>query len=289
MKSPLQPPPNWFGGFILGQSPLGGTNSFPVAAGLQKTIKSYLYSQYTNDDNLAAFVTSYNALTQAYLDWFNSASLPVYTLQQGSLLDWIANNLYGLDRPLLPNGHNHDIGEFNTYELNTIEFNQQIEIGPQTFYQTTDDVFQRIMTWALYKGDGKVPSIKWLKRRVMRFLVGENGTGGLPMPSGIIMSLDSFGEPVYWPTWYNIDNTYQISIIFAGNEATIRIVAGVRHEYAGAIFNTFELNGEGAEFNSMFSTFTEYGQFAMAPIFQAVVEAGAIELPGPYSWAVQIG
>jgi len=34
------------------------------------------------------------------------------------------------------------------------------------------------MTWNLYKGDGKLFSTTWLKRRVMRFLLGVNGVDG---------------------------------------------------------------------------------------------------------------
>ena len=40
----------------------------------------------------------------------------------------------------------------------------------------TDDVFKRILTWHFYKGDGKNFSVRWLKRRIWRFLQGANGT-----------------------------------------------------------------------------------------------------------------
>ncbi|MGA3767720.1 hypothetical protein ACPBXC_29065, partial [Escherichia coli] len=39
-----------------------------------------------------------------------------------------------------------------------------------------DDLFKRIMTWNFYKGDGFYFSIPWIKRRILRFLLGVNGT-----------------------------------------------------------------------------------------------------------------
>ncbi len=52
-----------------------------------KTIPSFLYQQYADDENLQAFVASYNEMAQEYVDWYNQISLPVYTLQSGGLLD----------------------------------------------------------------------------------------------------------------------------------------------------------------------------------------------------------
>jgi hypothetical protein len=47
------------------------------------------------------------------------------------------------------------------------------------------------MTWRLYRGDGKTFNLNWLKRRIVRFLNGPNGT-----------------DPV-------IDNTYAVSAFYA--------------------------------------------------------------------------
>ena len=291
MRSPYPYPPSWLGGIVLGESPLGSPNDFPVAAGLQKTILSYLYQQYAGDNSLEAFVAAYNQLTQAYVDWFCAASLPIYTMQSGSQLDWIANGLYGFLRPLLP------IGQAKVQSAIPKAFmpngpgsypNFWEVIEQDTYYQTTDDVFQRIMTWFLYKGDGKQINVKWLKRRVMRFLSGIDGTGGAPIPSDIVMAKDSNGAPVYWPTFYNIDNTTQISVEFAGGEATIRILSGIRKIIGGCVPNGFIPNGPHSIPNSSTSTYVSFAQFALAPIFQAAVAAGILELPGPYAWNVQL-
>ena len=46
---------------------------------LQKVIRSYLYQQYADDEDLQAFVAWFNAEGQEYVGWFASISLPVYT------------------------------------------------------------------------------------------------------------------------------------------------------------------------------------------------------------------
>ena len=39
---------------------------------LASTIKSYLYQEYAQDNDLQAFVDAYNAIAQGYQDWFNA-------------------------------------------------------------------------------------------------------------------------------------------------------------------------------------------------------------------------
>jgi hypothetical protein len=46
---------------------------------------------------------------------------------------------------------------------------------PAQAYTNTDDLFKRAMTWLLYRGDGTTFNIRWLKRRIYRFLNGANG------------------------------------------------------------------------------------------------------------------
>ena len=321
MRSPYRYPPSWLGGFVLGESPLGGPNDFPVAAGVQRTIDSYLYVQWrtgSGSDALQAFTNAYNQITQSYVDSFNSLSLPVYTEQQGAMLDWVALGVYGFLRPLLPIGREVAYGAVNSFAVNAPKqpVNGWNVVVPNTYYQTTDDIFKRIMTWHLYRGDGRQINVRWIKRRVMRFLIGENGSGGYPITSDLVVALDSFGEPVYWPTWYNVDLTPQISVTFAGSEATIRIVLVVRNVTGGCIPNRFRPN-QGAvggglpwseqftdEFgpgsisgdaslsavpNASFSTAQSYTPPALASILQDAVAYGILELPGPYSWSVQIG
>lgn len=292
MKSPFKYPPNWLGGFVIGSATLGAPNDFPVAAGVQRTIASYLYLQWRDGagaDDLQAFVNAYNAIQQSYIDWFNSASLPVYSKQTGALLDWVALGLYGFLRPLLPSGQAVEFGEVNTFAVNDlVAVNDSFIVEPATFFDTTDDIFQRIITWYLYRGDGSDFTVPWLKRRVLRFLVGANGYGGLPIPSEVVMALDSFGNQVFWPTYYDLPYAAQISVQFAGNEATIRLITILRAEIAACEPNGFELNADMAVPNDGISTIQNFPQFELAPIFQAAVAAGVLELPPPYQWTVQL-
>lgn len=167
---------------------------------LQKTIPSYLYQQYADDDDLQAFVAAYNDETQKYVDTFNGLNLPVYTQLSGSLLDWVGAGVYGYPRPTLPGTAPSSVGPINTYGPNyAVPLNGQITTAGTT-YATTDDLYQRLLTWHFYKGDGKAFSIRWLKRRVMRFLIGANGTAP------------------------NIEQTYQIGVTFtSGNVVNISI------------------------------------------------------------------
>lgn len=159
---------------------------------LTNIIRMYLYEQYADDDDLQAFVAAHNGFAQQYLDLFNQIQLPVYTnpLITGALLDWVAAGLYGMRRPVLFSGSNVGLGAYNTVELNLLAFNEHTKVGVSHVSTTTDDVFKRIMTWNLYRGDGKQFNVKWLKRRIVRFLIGENGTA----PA--------------------IDNTYDVSVTY---------------------------------------------------------------------------
>ncbi len=141
-----------------------------------QTIPSYLYTQYNDDDNLQGFISAYNGMAQTYVDWFVNAGLPVYTLLSGALLDWVANGLYGIYRPTLGTPGTGGIGPINTMLINTTVINSSATGTAGSFYLASDDIFQRIMTWHLYKADGKMFTLSWLKRRVYRFLFGTNGT-----------------------------------------------------------------------------------------------------------------
>jgi hypothetical protein len=177
--------------------------NFPPAGptSLTETIRMYLYEQYADDDDLQSFVAAHNGLVQQYVALFNQIQLPIYTnpLIEGALLDWVAAGLYGMTRPVLFSGRNNDLGPYNTAELNLLAFNQTRKVGASNVTVTTDDIFKRIMTWRLYRGDGKTFNVKWLKRRIMRFLNGPNGT-----------------DPI-------IDNTYAVSVSFAAHR-TLNIV-----------------------------------------------------------------
>lgn len=164
---------------------------------LQNAIRSYLYVQYNDDENLQGFVAAYNEYVQAYVDWFNTINLPVYTNGSiaGALLDWVGTGLYGYPRPGLPTTGTSALGPFNTWAFNTLEFNQQTPAVSQTFYATTDDIYKRVLTWLFFKGDGHQINVRWLKRRVERFLYGINGIN------------------------FNVDQTYDVSVTFTGPHA----------------------------------------------------------------------
>lgn len=169
-------------------------------ATLQNTIPSYLYTQYADDDDLQAFVASYNATQQAYLNTFNNINLPVYTQLSGPLLDWVGAGVYGYPRPSLPGTLPTAIGPLDTYAPDAVVPLATTKTTAGTTYATSDDIYQRLLTWHFYKGDGKAFSINWLKRRIMRFMIGANGAAP------------------------NIPQTYQINVTFgSGNVVNITI------------------------------------------------------------------
>src|SRR4051812_19738278 len=115
----------------------------PPQATIQNFIRSYLYTTYSEDQDIAALVEAFNELAQGYLDWFNETALADYASEavSGDLLDWVAEGLYGVTRQALPTGTNKQIGPLNTFAFNTLAMNQ-IEIeGPTDFFATSDDVF----------------------------------------------------------------------------------------------------------------------------------------------------
>ena len=141
-------------------------------------IPSYLYQQYYDDDNLQAFVSAYNQLAQNYLNTFNTLNLPIYTSDTitGALLDWVANGLYGIQRPSLSEARDFSgLGVYNTIPYNTEAYSRDIQSSPAGFYVVDDDFYKRIITWNFFKGDGFQYNTTWLKRRVQRFLYGVNG------------------------------------------------------------------------------------------------------------------
>lgn len=146
---------------------------------MRETIQpSYLYQQYADDAALQAFVDSYNAITQIYLNTFNTLNLPIYTSSviTGELLDWVAVGLYGIYRPSLsdPVGYTSE-GAYNTVTYNVVPYSGDVQLSPGTSYVVTDDYYKRIITWNFYKADGFQFTCTWLKRRIYRFLYGVNG------------------------------------------------------------------------------------------------------------------
>lgn len=251
----FQDPPNY-------QPPSG---EFPPTGPttLTQVVPSYLYQQYYDDEDLQAFIRAFNSMAQAYVTWFATASLPVYAENQtvnGLLLDWVAEGLYGMRRPLLPTGNTQNLGMYNTIEFNTLPFNEERLIGPPDYYLTTDDVFKRILTWHLWKGDSKLFNVRWLKRRIMRFLTGTDGGPGFT------------------------DQTYLVSVTFAGTQVNINLQSTRRYATSGAIYGAGEFNS--FMFNEFNTETVSLPTSPLTPIFKAAVEAGVLELPFQFEWVV---
>lgn len=170
----------------------------PIWADIPTTaiLPAYLYQQYQPDENVESFFIAYNTTAQQYLNYLISLNLPVWISPTitGSLLDWVALNLYGFRRPVLTSGGILlGKGEYNTEQYDVIPYNDSEIIGSSITELVNDDIFKRVLTWNLYKGDGFQFTTRWLKNRVYRFLYGSNGCP----------------TPVY--------NTYYISILYLAN------------------------------------------------------------------------
>jgi hypothetical protein len=133
------------------------------------TVKSYLYQEYQDDLDLRAFVDAYNTMTQQYLNMFTHIHLPIYTGLHNGLLDLIASGVYGLPRPVI------SVSSGAVYGIATYGV-ESYGSGTASSFAVSDDIYKRILTWKLFRGDGFIMSIPWLKNRVKRFLIGVNGT-----------------------------------------------------------------------------------------------------------------
>ena len=242
------------------------TGDFPPSGptGLLDVIPSYLYQEYSDDDDLQGFVAAQNQQTQAYVDWFNGIDLPVYTKLSGALLDWVGQGLYGIARPTLYSGRYSSVGALNTYAANTTAPNALIRLGQFTdIAATSDDVYKRILTWHLFRGDGKQVTARWLKRRVYRFLYGVDGA-------------DAVGD------------TGQVSVVFDGEgDLILTIVTGRSHITGGAIINTFAPNTTAPD--ALTNRTSSLGTPALAAILKEGIDTGALEMPQQFNVTCRIG
>jgi hypothetical protein len=233
---------------------------------LTQTIPSYLYVEYNDDEDLQAFVTAFNQLAQQYVNWFNQIGLPIYTgpLIVGALLDWVGLGLYGIARPSLAGaGQTRILGPLNTLQFNQLEFNRYQTLSSSSYYQTNDDIYKRIITWNFYKGDGYVFNIRWLKRRIMRFLYGDDGT-----------------DP-------GVSQTNQISITFGLNHVVnINIQSHIATFNGGAIFNMMGFNN--SAFNGFKVVVTQLNPVLDAAILATAIHSGVLQLPFQYTYIVNV-
>ncbi len=227
----------------------------------KNVIPSYLYTQYQDDEALQAFVDAYNGLAQQYVDWFNKTPLPVYTdpAISGSLLDWVGLGLYGVVRPVLPVARSVFRGPFNTYAYNTQPFGSSAGSG-SGFYTADDDIYKRVLTWRFYKGDGFQFNVDWLKRRVLRFLTGPNGTAP------------------------QIDSTYPVSVTFSGvNTVNIGVRPGERYVTGGALPEIMQVGAVAP--GELQTTFVPYDLSAFSDL-QGGISSGILPLPFQFTYVV---
>jgi hypothetical protein len=265
--------------------PQPGSPGFPgwstglTITSAMKVLRSYLYQQYNDDEDLQVFVMAYNNMAQAYITWFATVMIPVYArnpMISGSFLDWVGEGLYGMKRPTLASGQRRELGTFNSAMFNEAMFNEDILLDPTDIFVTDDDTYKRILTWHLYKGDGKLFNIRWLKRRVMRFLTGADGGNGE----------SSAGDPSN-PDMYPPDETYSISVTFGPNDqVNINIQSVHRSILDGAMFNAGMFNQ--FMFNELGTSVTYTLSSPWAPIFKSALQSGALELPFQYTFVVNI-
>jgi hypothetical protein len=272
--------------------------------GLTKEIPSYLYQEYSDDEDLQGFVDAQNACQQDYVDTFNALNLPIYTgpIVAGKLLDWVGAGLYGMNRPALQSGLPNQLGPLNTWGPNwLVPINELFQLAPGDIVITDDDLYRRILTWHLFKGDGNYFSIRWLKRRVWRFLYGTNGTtpeyavdpmlNYTPHPGGFADKDDAF-----------IADTSQISISFGVHKnITIRFVLGHRTVTGGALLNAFGPNGFGPAFgvsppryapvplNDLETTYVHYPPLPYMSLFKEALDSGVLEVPYQFNFTNNIG
>jgi hypothetical protein len=214
---------------------------------LQNVIPSYLYWEYSGDQDLQAFVASYNSLGQGYLDWFNETPLGVYTSPNitGPLLDWIGNGIYGIPRPVLSSQTALTTAGYNTLPYNTVPYDYLSESTSGSAAIASDDIYKRVMTWNLYRGDGQVFTIGWLKNRVSRFLNGANGSDWpvLNDPpsitvSGNVFTITSFDDIFYTALQECISN----SILSVPFQYTFQFVSVGFLNDGGVLWMTAPLN-----------------------------------------------
>jgi hypothetical protein len=166
---------------------------------ITEILPSYLYQEYQPDNNVESFFLAYNNSAQNSLDYLINLNLPVWTSNNitGILLDWVALNLYGFSRPYLTtSGVILGGGVYNSVVYNKIPYNEALILSGNVTSLVNDDIFKRVLTWNLYKGDGFQFNVRWLKNRIYRFLNGVNGTPLYPSDTNDISVIYSSGNNI---------------------------------------------------------------------------------------------
>ena len=232
-------------------------------APLQSPPIAYLYAQYSDDATLQAFMDAFNGIAQGYLDWFNQTPLSVYTNPSisGPLLDWVARGVYGIERPVISNETTTEYGEWNTAPWNTVPWNGFVITISGSAQVASDDVFKRLMTWILYRGDGVQMTMQWLRRRVARFVYGADGTD---IDIGLLQNIS----------------------IAAGGQSTTNIIAGTNAAATNSMATNSAKPKSGAAVSSVYNITVP--NLPASQSFAALFKAGLIPLPFQVPFEVTI-
>lgn len=146
---------------------------------LQAVPRAYLYDQYSDDEDLQSFFSTLTAFGQGYMDWATNTPLAVWTNPNinGQLLDWTAQSLYGIVRPVISTSSSKTTGVYGTRAYGTgPAYGMLLRRETGTAIIANDDIYKRVITWVLYQGDADNIDITWLKKRIARFLYGADGS-----------------------------------------------------------------------------------------------------------------
>lgn len=223
---------------------------------LEDIIRAYLYTQYSDDENLQAFVDSYNTLAGEIYSWMKGANLPVFTggYNSGDQLKWIAYGIYGVKPPVLASSGSQQIsGPYNAMSFNQLPFNGRVVKRHSEQVVASDDLFKRIMTWNFYKGDDFHFTIPWLKRRIIRFLTGVDGTDVVN------------------------DQHWSISVLFSSSGASISIVKGYRKLTDSSLYNGYAFNTRA--YNQKTSVLIKSDDYEYAELFKQAFDSGLLHMP----------
>ena len=244
-------------------TPQGGSFPPPSPTGMTSVIPSYLYQEYSDDEDLQAFFDAYNGQAQSYIAAFNALNLPIYTnhVISGALLDWVGRGLYGVPRPYLSSAQLRTVGRLNTYQMNTLRPNESRTTVLNGSVNSSDDAYKRVITWGFFKGDGKYIGVRWLKRRIARFLFGADGAN------------------------FPVSSTYQISISFGvGNVVSITLLTRVTTLVRSARLNTSRMNTTRMNYSSI--QLSPLTPLPNAQLWKEAVQSGVCEMPFQYTYTI---
>ena len=233
---------------------------------LAAPMAAYPYAQYQDDDNITGFFMAVNSYCQSnYVDFFNNYLPAVYTNVNinGLFLDWIGQGLYGIVRPYVSSGSVTSLGAYNTSLYNLFQYDYLKYSGTIMTLQVNDDLYKRCITWNFYRGDGSQFTVTWLKKRIVRWLLGVNG---IPL---------------------QVQSTYGVSVQFSGSVVTITITNNAVLQ-SSSIPNTFypdQVTANASTGNNSSSAFS----ISMIQALQILLTSGMLILPAQYSYVVVVG